>query len=62
MTHLLEVLSIMGIPTLIKTDNDPVYVSCKMKQFFEYYYIKHITGMPLNPIEKAVIERFNCTL
>ncbi|KAL6033549.1 hypothetical protein STEG23_027423, partial [Scotinomys teguina] len=44
-THLLEVMAIMGIPAQIKTDNAPAYVSGKMKQFFAYYNIKHITGM-----------------
>ncbi|KAL6067262.1 hypothetical protein STEG23_006100 [Scotinomys teguina] len=43
-THLLEVMAIMGIPAQIKTDNAPAYVSGKMKQFFAYYNIKHITG------------------
>ncbi|KAL6031193.1 hypothetical protein STEG23_024783, partial [Scotinomys teguina] len=43
-THLLEVIAIMGIPAQIKTDNTPAYVSGKMKQFFAYYNIKHITG------------------
>ncbi|KAL6045245.1 hypothetical protein STEG23_009537 [Scotinomys teguina] len=42
-THLLEVMAIMGIPAQIKTDNAPAYVSGKMKQFFAYYNIKHIT-------------------
>ncbi|KAL6083314.1 hypothetical protein STEG23_007305 [Scotinomys teguina] len=32
-THLLEVMAIMGIPAQIKTDNAPAYVSGKMKQF-----------------------------
>ncbi|KAL6078044.1 hypothetical protein STEG23_004480 [Scotinomys teguina] len=43
-THLLEVMAIMGIPAQIKIDNAPAYVSGKMKQFFAYYNIKHITG------------------
>ena len=30
-THLLEVMAIMGIPVQIKTDNAPAYVSKKMK-------------------------------
>ncbi|KAL6031758.1 hypothetical protein STEG23_037209 [Scotinomys teguina] len=42
--HLLEVMAIMGIPAQIKTDNAPAYVSGKMKQFFAYYNIKHITA------------------
>ena len=32
--HLLEVMTIMGIPVQIKTDNAPEYVSSKMKEFF----------------------------
>ena len=32
-THLLEVMAIMGIPTQIKADNSLVYISNKMKQF-----------------------------
>ncbi|KAL6065033.1 hypothetical protein STEG23_028902 [Scotinomys teguina] len=61
-THLLEVMAIMGIPAQIKTDNAPAYVSGKMKQFFAYYNIKHITGIPHNPTGQAVIERSNRTL
>ncbi|KAL6081804.1 hypothetical protein STEG23_030125 [Scotinomys teguina] len=61
-THLLEVIAIMGIPAQIKTDNAPAYVSGKMKQFFAYYNIKHITGIPHNPTGQAVIERSNRTL
>ena len=32
-THLLEVMAIMGITARIKTDNATAYVSKKMKQF-----------------------------
>ena len=42
-THLLEVMAIMGIPAQIKTDNSPAYLSKNMKQIFVYYNIKHIT-------------------
>ena len=37
-------------------------ISKKMKQFFAYYNIKHVTGIPHNPTGQAVIERANCTL
>jgi hypothetical protein len=33
-----------------------------MKQFFAYYNIKHITGIPHNPTRQAVLERSNYTL
>lgn len=39
----------MGIPMQIKTDNAPSYAANKMKQFFIYYNIKHVTGIPHNP-------------
>jgi hypothetical protein len=37
-------------------------VSSKMIQFFSYYNIKNITGIPYNPTGQAVIERSNCML
>ena len=37
-------------------DNDPAYVSKKIKQFFTYYNPKHITDIPHNPTEQAVIK------
>ena len=57
--HLLEVMAIMGIPTQINKDNDLAYVSKKIKQFFAYYNINHITGIPNNSTSQAVIERSN---
>lgn len=39
-------MAVMGIPAQIKTDNAPAYVSSKMKQFLEYYNIKHMKGIP----------------
>ena len=57
--HLLEIMAIMSIPAQIKTDNALAYVSKKMKQFFAYYNIKYITGIPHNPIGQAIIERYN---
>ena len=44
-THLLEIMAIMGIPAQIKTNNAHEYVSNKIKQFCAYYNIKHISGM-----------------
>ena len=55
-THLLEIMAIMWIPAQIKIDSVPAYVSNKMKQFFAYYNIKHVTGIPHNPTGQAVIE------
>lgn len=57
-THLLEIMAIMGIPTQIKTDNAPSHVSNKMKQFFIHYNIKHVPSILHNP----TIDRANRTL
>ena len=45
-THLLKLMTFMDIPAQIKTDNALAYISSKLKQFFEYYNIKNITGIP----------------
>ena len=52
----------MGIPAQIKTGNAPAYVSRKLKQFFEYYNIKHISGIAHHPTGQAVAERSNRNL
>ena len=52
-------MAVIGIPVQIKTDNALVYISSIMKEFFEYYNIKLIRGIPHNPIGQAVIERPN---
>lgn len=59
--HLLETMAAMGIPTQIKTDNAPAYVSSKMKVFFVHYNIKHITGIPYNPTGQTVVKGYNHT-
>ena len=61
-THLLEVMAIIRTPRQIRTDNAPTHVSSKMKQFFAYYNIKHITGIQHNPTGQAIVERANHTL
>lgn len=55
MTHLLEVMAIIGNLVQIKTDDAPAYASNKMK-LFAYYDIKHITVIPYNPIGKQLYQ------
>ena len=62
LTHLLEAMAIMRIPTQIRTDNAPAYVSKKMKLIFGYYNMKHITVIPHNPTGQALVERSHFTL
>ena len=54
-------MAIMGIPAHITTDSVLVHVSNKMRQFFAYYNIKHVTGIPHNLTGHTVIERANGT-
>ena len=58
-THFLEIIAIMGMPTQIKMDNGPAYISNKMKQCFAYYYIKHVACTPQNHKGQAIVERTN---
>lgn len=60
-THLLDIMVIMGIPRQIKTDNSLAYLSNK-KITFTYYNIKHITSIPHNSTGQTVIERSNRNL
>jgi hypothetical protein len=60
--HLLEVVAIRGIPVQIKTENVPAYVCNRTKQFFTYFNIKHIIGIPQNSAGQKIVERANCTL
>ena len=54
-THLLEVMAIMGIPVQIKTMVQHMSLR-KLNSFLIYYNIKHIAGIPHNPICQTVIE------
>ena len=40
-THLVEMMAILGISLQIETDNVPACVPNKMQQFFKCYDIKH---------------------
>ena len=42
----------------IRVTMSPMNISYKMKQFFEYYNIKHITGIPHVPTKQAPVERY----
>lgn len=55
--HLLQCFQVMGLPSQIKTDNGPAYVSKSFAQFCNQWGIAHITGIPYNPQGQAIIER-----
>ena len=59
-THLSEVMAIMGIPIHIKTDKAQHMTLVKWNSFL--HNIKHVTGIPHNPTGQAVVERPNRAL
>jgi len=61
-THLLEVMAIMGILIQIKMDSGPAFIFNRMKPLFEYYNIKHVAGISHSPIGQVIVERSNRTV
>ena len=46
----------VGIPSLIKTDNGPAYISRQFKQFLHSFSIKHITNIPYDPQTQDIVK------
>lgn len=60
--HVLQCLTILGKPQVIKTDNGPGYTSQAFQTFCSQFQIKHITGIPYNPQGQGIVERAHQTL
>lgn len=60
--HLIHAFSVLGIPSLIKTDNGPAYTSKAVGEFLQTWGVQHRTGIPHSPTGQAVIERTHQTL
>jgi transposase InsO family protein len=52
----------MGVPSKLKTDNEPAYTGRRFKQFCKEWNIAHVTGLPYTPQGQAIIERAHRTL
>ena len=59
---LLLTFPVMGIPSVLKTDNGPTFTSHLFCSFLSEWNITHITGIPYNPQGQAIIERAHLTL
>ena len=59
---LLLTFPVMGIPSVLKTDNGPAFTSHSFRSFLMEWNITHITGIPYNPQGQAIIERAHRTL
>lgn len=55
--HLMQTVSILGIPRQIKTDNWPSYISKTFQQFCQAWGILHTTGIPYKPKGQVIRER-----
>ncbi|KAL6088796.1 hypothetical protein STEG23_010163 [Scotinomys teguina] len=47
--HLIQAFAYLGVPNLIKTDNEPAYASQGFQKFCKRWSIQHKTGIPYNP-------------
>ena len=59
---LLLTIPVMGIPSVLKTDNGPAFTSHSFRSFLMEWNITHITGIPYNPQGQAIIKRAHRTL
>jgi transposase InsO family protein len=60
--HCLQAFNAMGLPTLIKTDNEPSYPGNNFTSFCKEFGIKHKTAIPYNPMGQGIVERAHHTL
>ncbi|KFQ38659.1 hypothetical protein N332_07820, partial [Mesitornis unicolor] len=49
--------SVAGVPTQIKTDNGPAYVSGKVNAFLQLWEVTHATGILHSPTGQGIVER-----
>ncbi|XP_017588157.1 PREDICTED: endogenous retrovirus group K member 19 Pol protein-like [Corvus brachyrhynchos] len=60
--HFLLAFATLGVPSEIKTDNGPAYVSRRLQNFFSQWGIKHNTGIPYSPTGQSIVERAHQTI
>lgn len=60
--HCLQAFNAVGLPKLIKTDNEPSYSSNIFTSFCKEFGIKHRTGILYNPMGQGLVERGYHTL
>ena len=59
---LLLTFPVMGIPSVLKIDNGPAFISHSFHSFLMEWNITHITGIPYNPQGQTIIEKAHRTL
>ena len=56
-TELSMIVTELGLPHIIRSDNDPCYNSKEFQQFLQHYSITHQTSSPNHPRSNGFIER-----
>ncbi|KAK4810583.1 hypothetical protein QYF61_007320 [Mycteria americana] len=60
--HWTAAFAALGVPSTIKTDNGPGYISQKTQRFLQLWGVVHVTGIPHSPQGQAIVERSHQTL
>ncbi|KAL2298700.1 hypothetical protein Nmel_014289 [Mimus melanotis] len=53
---------ILGLPSAVKIDNGPAYISQKTRQFLQMWGVSHKFGTPHSPTGQAIVECAHGTL
>ncbi|XP_058719390.1 uncharacterized protein LOC131592124 [Poecile atricapillus] len=54
--------AVLGIPSSVKTDNDPAYASQKTRRFLQLWGVSHVFSIPHSPTGQAIVEHAHGTL
>ncbi|NXU00102.1 POK18 protein, partial [Buphagus erythrorhynchus] len=60
-SHWRMACAILCIPSAVKTDNGPAYVSHKARQFLQLWGVSHNFGTPHSTTGQAIVERVHGT-
>ncbi|KFO52527.1 hypothetical protein N302_05417, partial [Corvus brachyrhynchos] len=60
--HFFLAFTTLGVPTEIKMDNGPAYVSKQLQEFFSTWGSQHTTGIPHSPTGQSIVERAHQTI
>ncbi|NXL26584.1 POK18 protein, partial [Setophaga kirtlandii] len=55
--HWRMAFAVLGIPSCVKTDNGPAYVSQKTSPFLCLWGVSHKFGIPHSPTGQVIVER-----
>ncbi|NWI26651.1 POK8 protein, partial [Sula dactylatra] len=54
--HWCGAFAVLGVPSQIKTDNSPGYISAKTQEFLQQWGVQHVSGIPHSPQSQGIVE------